>query len=155
MPRARFVFRQLRYDLSTSMWVIPSALVSTLGALGFLTRYATGTHLGFSFLFDGEPGAAQLVLSTIASATMTVVSVVYSILLVALSLASMQFSTRILQEVVRDRVSQVTLGLFVGTFVYCLLVLRLVRVGPPPVVPEVGVVFAILLSLAAFGNFRL
>ncbi len=95
-----------------------------------------------------EPATAQVVLSTLAGSMMTVVSVVYSILLVALSLASIQFSTRVLGTMMRDRVSQNTLGLFVGTFVYCLLVLRAVR-SDPPSVPGVALTGALILSLGS------
>lgn len=61
---------------------------------------------------------------------MAVISIVYSVLLVALSLASVQFSPRILGGFVRDRVSQRTLGVLLGTFVYCLLVMRSTRTEP-------------------------
>ena len=51
---------------------------------------------------------------------MTVVSIVFAILLMTLTLASMQFSPRILVSFVRDRVTQWTLGVFLGTFLYCM-----------------------------------
>ena len=81
---------------------------------------------------------------------MTVVSVVYSILLVALSLASMQFSTRVLATFMRDRASQSALGMLVGTFVYALLVLGRVHTDPPfvPVISTLGALALALSSLA-------
>lgn len=148
--RLFFHLRQLAYDLSSGLLVRPVAIITGLSALA-LAMPVDAPGAGPHWLFPGEPAAAQLVLSTVASSMMTVVSVVYSILLVALSLTSMQFSTRILQRFVRDGVSQATLGLFIGTFVYCLILLRQVQSTPTPRVPAVGVGVAVLLALGAMG----
>ena len=67
-----------------------------------------------------DPQAAQAILSSIATSIMTVVSIVFAILLMTLTLASMQFSPRILISFVRDRSTQWTLGIFLGTFSYCM-----------------------------------
>lgn len=92
-----------------------------------------------------EPGVALALLGTIAASVMTVVSVVYSILLVALSLASMQFSTRVVSGYVRDPLSQTVAGVFVGTFVYCLLVMMRIRTDTPRA-PAVAVGVALVLT---------
>jgi uncharacterized membrane protein len=63
---------------------------------------------------------AQTILATIAGSVMTVVSIVFAILLMSLTLASMQFSPRIIVSFTKDRVTQWTLGVFLGTFSYCL-----------------------------------
>lgn len=152
MNRLRFRARQIVYDLGSGLFFRPLLVVVGLAgaALAVTTLAQQGT--GATWLFPGEPAAAQVVLGTIASSMMTVVSVVYSILLVALSLASMQFSTRILRQLVRDKVSQMTLGIFVGTFLYCLLLLRVVQASPPSFVPALGVGGAIVLALVAMGQ---
>lgn len=103
------------------------------------------------FLFQGEPSSAQAVLGTIAGSMMAVLSIVYSVLIMALSLASMQFSPRILGGLMRDPVSQRTFGLFIGTFVYCLLVLG--SIGPDPAaVPRIAISLAIVLALVSLGQ---
>ncbi|MGP0062779.1 MAG: DUF2254 domain-containing protein [Isosphaeraceae bacterium] len=99
-------------------------------------------------LFPPEPQAAYVVLGTIAGSMITVVSVVYSILLVVLTFASTQFSPRVLVGYVEDRVSQTTLGVFIGTFTYCLLTLPAVRSQPRPFVPSIAVIVAIILAIA-------
>ena len=66
------------------------------------------------FLSHADPGVAQVILSDIATSTMTVVSIVFAILLMTLTLASMQFSPRIIVSFARDRVTQWTLGIFLG-----------------------------------------
>ncbi len=147
--------RQLGYDLGENLLFRPAVLTVTFGLTAMLLPlWEAGPGLPVATAlaegFPMEPGSAQVVLGTLAGAMMTVVSVVYSILLVALSLASMQFSTRILASFMRDRPAQNTLGMLVGTFVYTLLVLRSVRTEPP-FVPLVSVYLAMGLALASLG----
>lgn len=61
---------------------------------------------------------------------MTVVSIVFAILLMTLTLASMQFSPRIMLSFARDGVTQWTLGVFLGTFSYCMAAFPAVRSVP-------------------------
>lgn len=148
-----FALRQWSYDLDTNLLFRPAIwLVCLLGlgtALPPLEVALAARSPAFAELsafLSTEPGSAQLLMATVAGAVMTVVSVVYSILLVALSLASMQFSTRILAGFMRDRVSRSVLGLFVGTFAYCLAVVRAIHTDPP-VVPGVAITVGLTLAL--------
>jgi hypothetical protein len=63
----------------------------------------------------------------LATSIMTVASIVFAILLMTLTLASTQFSPRILVSFVRDRGTQWTLGVFLGTFSYCMAALPRTR----------------------------
>src|ERR1700691_4851429 len=94
-----------------------------------------------------DPQVAQIVLSTIAESIMTVVSIVFAILLMTLTLASMQFSPRIIVSFTRDRVTQWTLGIFLGTFSYCMAALPAARLLPRPFAPVATVMGAMLLAL--------
>ncbi len=94
-----------------------------------------------------DPQAAQAILSSIATSIMTVVSIVFAILLMTFTLASTQFSPRILISFVRDRSTQWTLGVFLGTFSYCIGALPAVRSIPQPFVPVATVAGAMLLAL--------
>jgi uncharacterized membrane protein len=106
-----------------------------------------------STLFPSHQDAqvAQVILSVIATSTMTVVSIVFAILLMTLTLASMQFSPRILISFVRDKGTQWTLGIFLGTFSYCLAALPAARSVPHPFAPILTVLGAMLLALASVG----
>jgi uncharacterized membrane protein len=157
----RFLFRQLAYDLNANLllrpalWLVGCVLLS-LGVPAVersLLRTMPSVRPLLDFL-SLEPGTAQTLLSTLAGSMMSVVSVVYSILLVALSLASMQFSTRILAGFVRDRFSQQVLGLFIGTFAYCLGLLRSIRSDPADV-PGLAVALAMLLAMLSLGSLVL
>ncbi|MEO7093841.1 MAG: DUF2254 domain-containing protein [Polyangiales bacterium] len=133
--RTRFRLRQLAHDLTSGMLFRPAMITIgiALAGLGLVEVESTGALPRWSaggWFFGNDPGSAQAVLGAIAGSMMSVVSIVYSVLLVALSLASVQFSPRILGGFVRDRVSQRTLGVFLGTFVYCMLVMRATRTEP-------------------------
>ncbi len=97
---------------------------------------------------------ARAVLSSIASSMLTVVTLTFSILMVSFTLASQQFSPRILRTFTRDRSSQHVLGLQVGTFLYSLLVMvRVNDVGETTFVPLLSVLGAIGFSMIGIGAF--
>jgi len=115
-----------REALRTNLWVVPSAL-SGLTILLFLATVAVdrvaangAVHLP-SWVDSGSPDAARQVLTAIAAAIITVVGVVFSITIVALTLASTQFGPRMLRNFVRSFGTQFTLGVFVATFLYSIL----------------------------------
>src|SRR6202167_51962 len=91
------------------------------------------------------------ILSGIAGSIMTVVSIVFAILLMTLTLASTEFSPRILVSFVRDRATQWTLGIFLGTFSYCMAALPAARTLPHPFVPVGTVTGAMALALVSVG----
>ena len=68
-----------------------------------------------------------------------------------LTLASMQFSPRIIVSFSRDRVTQWTLGIFLGTFSYCMAALPAAHSIPHPFAPVATVLGAMLLALACVG----
>jgi len=115
---------------------------------------ADGDVAGLYFAFGGGVQGARGVLTTIAGSLITVTATVFSITIVALQLASSQFTPRILRSFSRDRSNQVVLGVFIGTFTYALLVLRTVRSAADEgqtFVPAVSVAVAIGLALVAIG----
>src|SRR5438876_9513333 len=110
-----------REALRTTLWVVPSLLAALAGLLFLLTyeldRAAyQGTISLPAWVHSGSAGAARQVLIGIAAAVITVAGVVFSITILALTLASQQFGPRMLRNFVRDVGTQVTLGVFVGTF---------------------------------------
>ncbi len=100
------------------------------------------------FPSHSDPQVAQVILSSIATSVMTVVSIVFAILLMTLTLASNQFSPRIIVNFARDRTTQHTLGIFLGTFGYCVAALPAARNIPHPFSPVATVLGAMLLALA-------
>jgi len=95
----------------------------------------------------GSPDAGRQVLTAIAAAVITVVGVVFSITILALTLASQQFGPRMMRNFVRDVGNQVTLGIFVATFVYSVLSLAAISAPSPTFIPHVSIAVAEALSL--------
>ena len=98
----------------------------------------------------GAEGARQM-LSTLAGSMMTVMGITFSMTLLALTLASSQYTSRVLRNFMRSRVTQVTLGTFAGIFVYCLIVLRTIHGGEAEFVPSLAVFFAFVLAIGGVG----
>jgi uncharacterized membrane protein len=134
-----------REVLRTSLWFVP--VLEVVGAIMlFLITLAAdraayrGDFTLPGWVISGSADAARQVLTTIAAAIITVVGVVFSIILVTLTLASTQFGPRILRNFIRDRGTQLTLGTFVATFVYSVLVLASIGTGSHgDFVPHIGV----------------
>jgi uncharacterized membrane protein len=110
----------------------------------------TGWIDSLNRFYPSKPEGARALLSTVAGSMITVAGVVFSITMVALTLASSQFGPRLLVNFLRDRGNQVVLGTFISTFVYCLLVLRTIRSGEDTsFVPQLAVTFALIMTIAS------
>jgi len=155
IKRLPLLLRHVMYNLRGGFLVRPLAIALALGSAGALLSAAEESFPGISawvpkllFPSHSDPQVAQVILSDIATSTMTVVSIVFAILLMTLTLASMQFSPRILVSFARDRVTQRTLGLFLGTFSYCMAALPAARSFPSPFSPVATVLGAMVLAFA-------
>jgi uncharacterized membrane protein len=155
--------RAIWNETRDSLWFLPAVL--TLGGValavlmvGLDQRDVLPEATAPVWLRTGSSDGARGVLSAIASGIITVTGVVFSVTIVALQLASTQYTPRVLRNFTADRASQVVLGVFIGTFTYALLVLRVVR-GEEPTgiedgeyfIPHLSIVVAVLLALVSIG----
>ncbi len=143
-------------SLRANYWFVPSVLVIVAVAMAVtsiaIDREITSTEIKLpGWVYAGGAEGARNVLSAIVTAMMSVTSVVFSITIVALTLASSQFGPRLLRNFMRDRGSQFTLGIFVATFVYSLLVLRTIRGGEDAFVPQIAATVALSLAVLSTG----
>ena len=141
----------LLHKLLSSFWFVPGAMAvagfaAAAGALGLDAAGASELLKPLGPPFDiGEDVAGKL-LSTLAGAMVTVVSLVFSLTLVTLTVAAGNLGARLLERYMQNTVTQVTMGLFVGGFVFTVVVLS--AVGSAPVeVPRLSVVLALLLAI--------
>jgi len=142
-----------RESLRTSLWVIPVVELIGAGAL-FLVTYSIdraayrGTITLPHWVNNGSADAARQILTALAAAIITVVGLVFSIVILALTLASTQFGPRMLRNFIRDRGVQVTLGTFVATFFFAILTLGSVSHGVNgDFVPHLSITVALALTL--------
>jgi uncharacterized membrane protein len=150
--------RQVMYNLRGGFLIRPLTIALALGLGGASLSWIEETFPGAAdwvpvalFPSHADPQVAQVILAGIANSIMTVVSIVFAILLMTLTLASMQFSPRIIVSFVRDRVTQWTLGIFLGTFSYCMAALPAARSLPKPFAPIATVFGAMMLALVCVG----
>ena len=141
--------------LRSSFWLVPAAMACLAVALALsaveLDRAVADDwlqRLGWSY--SGGAEGASLLLGTVAGSMIAIAGTVFSMTLVALSLASSQLGPRLLRNFMRDTANQVVLGTFVATFVYCLLVLRTIRrADEVAFVPHLSVSIGVLLALVS------
>ena len=147
MTRLRFVSFE---DVRSSLWFVPSvaAVVALVAALA-LAEVAPQAGPLAELPWPGDAEAASTVLQVITTTTIPVTSLTFSLVVVALQLASQQFSPRLLREFARDWLIQAVLAVFVSTFVFALTVLLGLNSEEP--VPKLAVVVAFVLGLLSIG----
>lgn len=154
--RPRMVWVKVR----DSLWFVPGTLTLAAALLAFglvrvdeWVRWDDGVVQ--TFLFGGGAEGARGVLNAVAGGLITVTGVVFSVTIVALQLVSSQFTPRVLRNFMADRGNQVVLGVFIGTFTYCILVLRTIRSATEDgdtFVPRLAVTVGVLLALVSIGS---
>ena len=145
--------------LRSGLWFLPTLIVSGAVALALGLIEAESAfgpaHLAQDWprLFGAGAAGARGLLESIAGSMITVAGVTFSITIVALTLASTQYSPRILRNFMRDRANQTVLGVFLGIYAYCLVVLRTIRGGDDDglFVPSLAVLFGLGLAFVAIG----
>jgi uncharacterized membrane protein len=143
--------------LRSSFWFLPAAMACLAVALAVsaveLDKSVTDDWLQrLSWIYSGGAEGASLLLGTVAGSMIAIAGTVFSMTLVALSLASSQLGPRLLRNFMRDTTNQVVLGTFVATFVYCLLVLRTIRrADEVAFVPHLSVSIGVLLAIVSVG----
>ena len=142
-------------NLRTSLWFVPSLIVtgSVVLAYGLLALDAALPARWWSEipwlnpLFDVRQAGASAMLQVIGGSIITIAGVVFSITIAALTLASAQYTSRVLRNFIRDRANQTVLGTFLGIFVYCLLVLRSLSGGSQAShTPPLALLMALVLA---------
>lgn len=144
--------------LGGSYWFLPALMA--LGAILLAgTMIWIDTHVGshwmdgLPWLYAARPDGARQVLSAIGGSMITVAGTVFSVTIASVVFASGQYGPRLLSNFMSDRGNQVTLGTFIATFVYCLLILRTVRspeeTGGLGFVPNLALVLAVVLALCS------
>lgn len=145
--------------LISTLWFVPT-LFAVCGVLLGILLIAFDYFIGSPFqylppFFGVQPSGARDILAVIAGSSITVAGTVFSITIVALTLASTQFSPRILRNFMRDTGNQTVLGILVGIFGYCIVVLRTIRESGDDrnldFIPSTAVFFAVIFSFVGIG----
>ena len=134
-----------------ALWFIP-VLCVLAGLLLSLLTLAIDRATGFDLIprwLSGGPDAAMGILTTIAVSMVSLATLVLTITMVVVQLAMGQFSPRIVQTFLRDKPSQLAIGLFVATFAHAMVAMREVQFDERGQVPGVAVAVSYLLVLTS------
>jgi uncharacterized membrane protein len=149
--------RRVLWDyLGGALWVLP-----TLSVLVFLLAGALLSRVSvdadsplWPLAFQGTAEDARGILVVVSATMITVTGLVFALTIVALQIASGQYSPRLLRNFMRDRGTQVVLSVFVGAFAYSTAGLHTVgiqRAGGEAFVPRLAVSGSLALGLPASG----
>ncbi|MGY1794585.1 DUF2254 domain-containing protein [Geodermatophilus sp. SYSU D00525] len=142
---------RLQRFVRTSMWLLPVGCLAA-GALLAVGTLAVDRATGYRLVpqsLTGTPSDAQTILSSFATAMVSLTSLVLTVTLVAVQLAMGQFSPRIVGALLNDRFSQLAIGLFGATFLVAVLTLREIRGSDTGTVPGLSMLLCYLLMLAS------
>lgn len=140
-------------ELTTSFWFIPVFIIilSIPTALGFayVDGIITLSREGIQrYIFVNSADSARSILSTISGAMVGVAGTVFSVTLVALTLASSQLGPRLIKNFMYVRLNQVVLGAYVSTYLYCLIVLNTIHESNGfTFIPAISILFSIILAI--------
>ena len=133
------------------MWLIP--VLCVLGGIVLsLATVAIDRSLEFEVIprwMTGGPDAAMGILTTIAGSMVSLAALVLTITMVVVQLAMGQFSPRIVQTFLRDKPSQLAIGLFVATFAHAMIAMREVQFDGDGQVPAVAIAVGYVLVLSS------
>lgn len=145
--------------VQASAWTLPTLLSLSAIALAQTSLWADGVFDTsnipiLSKLEGSSPEGARAFLSTIATSMLAIAGVSFSSIMVTITLASQQFGPRLLRNFIKDKFSQMVLGLLLGTFIYCLFIIRRTDdLGEQAFVPQISTTIALVLALLCLGSF--
>ncbi len=146
----------LRSQRDINLWRIPLLLSLAAIALFALTLIpdvldARGTIHIPSWLTMGSIDDARAILSAMMGAVATVLALIFSVALLVLSMVATLFGPRLLYRFLQDWVTQVTIGLFMGTFIYvCLCFLVTHQDTDSRFVPQISLITSWFLVVGSF-----
>lgn len=147
----------LREQGRGSLLTVPALFVLGAVVLSVVTVAADEIVFGLvpeAVLFRGDADSGRNMLTSIASASITLTGLVFSVTMLVLQLTGSQYSPRAVGALLSDRNSKYTLGVFVGTFTYSLAVLRTIAVDDGADFNRgISVAVAVLLALVTVAFF--
>jgi len=148
---------KLRSQRDINLWRIPLQLSIAATVLFGLTLIPDILDkYGFihipSWLTMGSIDDARAILSAMMGAVATVLALIFSVALLVLSMVATLFGPRLLYRFLQDWVTQVTVGMFMGTFVYLCLVFLVTHQDPKSsFIPQISLITSWVLVVLSFG----
>ncbi|MEX2396502.1 MAG: DUF2254 family protein, partial [Balneolales bacterium] len=140
-------------ELIATFWFLPVIIIGfsvalSIGLLTLDSKVTISQEGWIRFFLVNNSDSARSILSTISGAMIGVAGTVFSVTLVALTLASSQLGPRLIQNFMYIRLNQVVLGSYISTYLYCLLVLNAVSEDNEfTFIPSISILAAILAAI--------
>ncbi len=141
-------FQSSYWFLPTLMALIASGLATAMWWLDYYLKSADQQIVPPAYRTDAA--GAQAILTTVAGSAISVASLVFSITVVVLSLAASQMGPRLLENFMKHNRTQMVLGAFIGTFIYCLLILATINGEAANKIPHLAVMLGLMLGVVSF-----
>lgn len=138
------VTRQKISVLLDKPWFLPSILCVLINALGLFISFQL-SYLPLETIFSISESRHSTILSIIASSLMTLIGVTFSISMLILTTVSNQFGPRLIPNFIQSKITQVTLGVFLGTFIFCLFSIYF---ESNEIIRDLQTIFAFVLTIS-------
>ena len=149
--------RSIRSRSDVNLWRIPLLLtLCAFGLFGITMIPDVLDSLGVihlpAWLTMGSIDDARAILSAMLGCVSTVLALIFSVALLVLSMVATLFGPRLLYRFLQDWVTQVTLGMFLATFVYLALVFLVTHQDASSrFIPQVSLIMSWILVVVSFG----
>lgn len=143
--------------IRANFWFVPTVMIILTLFMAIFTIWIDASGFAsvdtlFPILYSSDVEAIRSLLGTIAAAMITVTSIAFSITIVALTLASSQFGPRLMRNFMKDRTTQIVLGVFISTFLYCIFIFCAISLEAPyQFTPGMSVLWAISMTCVCIG----
>jgi uncharacterized membrane protein len=153
------VTARYRWDrLRVSFWFAP--VLMSLGAilLAWVMYWVDGlipneVLQDSRLILSGPPNELRTMLVSMAGTILATAGVVFTLLTLPLSTVAAQYGSRLLRVFLGDRITQLVLGMFVATFVYCLAAaLSIPPASVEPEGPQLTATVGLFLELATLAS---
>ncbi len=142
-------------SLRTSLWPIPMLMIGGATLLAYTCISIDGNSLNkfddtYPQPFAGGADSLRTMLSAIATSMITVSGITFSLTISSLANISGQLTSRVIRSFMSNLVTKLVLGFFMGLFVYCLIVVRTIRIKDDPggaFVPALSVFVGMALAV--------
>ncbi len=157
-PFRQMSFRRTWDQFRVSFWFAPlvMSIIAILLSRIFYSLDALIPNEIFEnsrIILSGSTNELRPIIANLATTTLATAGVVFSLLTLPLSMVASQYGSRLLRIYRRDRTTQFVLGMFTGTFFYCLnTVLLLPKPGEVYDLPQLTVSFALVFFIATFAS---
>ena len=151
--------KALLITLRTSLWFIPMLMIGGAVLLAYTCIGIDGQSTNkfddvYPQPFAGGADSLRIMLSAIATSMITVSGITFSLTISSLANVSGQLTARVIRSFMSEITTKLVLGFFVGLFVYCIIVVRTIRIKDDPggaFVPALSVFTGMVLAVAGIG----